>query len=358
MALDQINNVFISLISLSTFIIFIITLKFHNYKNNKIFFDMDFDKPQAFHKESIPRIGGLASFISLFIFLVIYHTLFSYEILNYLFFSLSFFILGFLDDIKISLRPIIRLILMILILFMGINFFNIEILKTGFLFLNNWLQNGIFSFIFISLCFLFLINGSNLIDGFNGLLALHLIIINAIFLSININQSNLINFNLFLTGQIIILFCFLLFNFPKAKIFLGDGGAYFLGSLTALNAINTSINNSEISPIFFGIILFYLFFEVFFSFIRKIRLKRSPLKPDRKHLHMLVFKFLELKNFKSPNPVTSVAINLLFIFLVLPATFFCENNFLCKIWFVILTLIYLFSYFLLNNLTKINNENN
>ena len=134
--------------------------------------------------------------------------------------------------------------------------------------------------------------------------------------------------------------------------------SYSIGSLTALNAINTSINNSEISPIFFGIILFYLFFEVFFSFIRKIRLKRSPLKPDRKHLHMLVFKFLELKNFKSPNPVTSVAINLLFIFLVLPATFFCENNFLCKIWFVILTLIYLFSYFLLNNLTKINNENN
>ena len=352
MPLDQINNIFISLMGLSTFLIFIIILKTHNYKNNKIFFDMDFDKPQAFHKESIPRIGGLALFISLIIFLILYYTLFNYEILYYLFFSISFFILGFLDDIKISLRPIIRLILMIAILFIGINFFNIEILKTGFLFLNKWLQNDIFSFIFISLCFLFIINGSNLIDGFNGLLALHLIIINAILLYLNINQSNLINLNLFLTGQIITLFCFLLFNFPKAKIFLGDGGAYFLGSLTALNVINTSVNNSEISPVYFGILLFYLFFEVFFSFIRKIRLNKSPLKPDREHLHMLVYKFLMSKKFKSPNPVTSIVINLLFLFLILPATFFNENNFLCKVWFVILTLIYLFFYFLLNNLTK------
>jgi len=41
----------------------------------------------------------------------------------------------------------------------------------------------------------------------------------------------------------------------------------------------------------------YLFFEVFFSFIRKIALeKRSPLFPDNKHLHMLLYKILVKKN--------------------------------------------------------------
>ena len=37
-----------------------------------------------------------------------------------------------------------------------------------------------------------------------------------------------------LIAQIIILLSFLLFNFPKAKIFLGDSGSYLIGSLVAL----------------------------------------------------------------------------------------------------------------------------
>ena len=91
-------------------------------------------------------------------------------------------------------------------------------------------------------------------------------------------------------GQIIILLSFLLFNFPKAKIFLGDSGAYLFGSLAALNAIITNNLNPNYSSFFFCILLFYLFFEVFFSFFRKIIQKKSPIHPDNKHLHMLTFK--------------------------------------------------------------------
>ena len=37
-------------------------------------------------------------------------------------------------------------------------------------------------------------------------------------------------------------------------------------------------------------LLYYLFFEVFFSFIRKFLYeKKNPLIPDKKHLHMLFF---------------------------------------------------------------------
>ena len=77
------------------------------------------------------------------------------------------------------------------------------------------------------LCFLFIINGANLIDGFNGLLVINLIIINSILLFINL-KNNQLEFSFFLTAQIIILISFLLFNFPKAKMFLGDSGSYFL----------------------------------------------------------------------------------------------------------------------------------
>ena len=66
-----------------------------------------------------------------------------------------------------------------------------------------------------------------------------------------------------LVSQIIILLSFLLFNFPSAKIFLGDSGAYLFGALTSLNTIITNNLNPKISSFFFCTLLFYLFFEVF-----------------------------------------------------------------------------------------------
>ena len=48
-----------------------------------------------------------------------------------------------------------------------------------------------FSSIFVLLCFLFVINGANLIDGFNCLLTINLIIINSILLYLNLSNGNL-----------------------------------------------------------------------------------------------------------------------------------------------------------------------
>ena len=77
----------------------------------------------------------------------------------------------------------------------------------------------IFQIIFILLCFLFIINGANLIDGFNGLLTIHLNYNKFYTFIININNEQT-ELALIITGQIAIFFSFLLFNFPKAKIFL------------------------------------------------------------------------------------------------------------------------------------------
>ena len=55
---------------------------------------------------------------------------------------------------------------------------------------------------------------------------------------------------------------------------MGDGGAYLFGTFTALNVIETNNLNPNISSFFFTILLFYLFFEVFFSFFRKLDSKK------------------------------------------------------------------------------------
>ena len=262
------------------------------------------------------------------------------------------FIVGFLDDLKIKISPSKRLALMIIFLFALIYSIPIKILNIDIPFINILLNNEIFSSLFVLLCFLFIINGANLIDGFNGLLSINLIIINSILSYINLNSGN-IEFTIFIIGQIIILLSFLLFNFPKAKIFLGDSGAYLFGSLTALNAIITNNLNPNYSSFFFCIILFYLFFEVFFSFFRKIIQKKSPIHPDNKHLHMLTFKKISLIFGKDKgNYINSIIINFIYLLLVLPAFLFAKDPMISRYWFFSLIIIYLLIYLRLYRLTK------
>ena len=352
MPIENINNSFITIFTLASFLIFLIALKISSYNYFKFFLDRDFIKPQAFHNKSTPRIGGLASIIALALFISFYNVIYYHSHFDYLYFSITFFILGFLDDVKISLKPFTRLSIMILLLVIGFYLFEIKIEKTGFYFLNNLLEYSFFQYLFLILCFLFIINGTNLTDGFNGLLAIHFILINSVLLYISLNNND-DYFSLFLIGQILVIFCFLLFNFPKAKMFMGDGGAYLFGVVTSLNVINTSISYPSISPLFFTTLLFYLFFEVFFSFIRKIKFKKSPLQPDSMHLHMLVFKYFDkIKGLKNSNPITSVIINFSFVLMVIPALLFRENGLFCRYWFLIQLIIYLFIYLKFYNFTK------
>ena len=342
----------LSVISLASFFVVLLTTKFSDKIGNGILLDYDFEKPQAFHKELIPRSGGLAGIISLTIFFILYYLLFQEILVDYLFLSISIFFLGFIEDLKFRINPNYRLILMIGILLFFIRSFSINIGMIDLIFLNNWMESNIFSTLFVLFCFLFIINGANLIDGFNGLLTIHLLIINLILLFLNLNNNHE-NLTIVITAQIVVLLSFLLFNFPKAKIFLGDGGSYLFGALVALNIIYTNNLNPQISSFFFCVLLFYLFFEVFFSFFRKLYMNRHPLKPDRKHLHMLVYNFLENSGkFKDCNYLNSLIINLVYLGLILPAIFLSDNGLICRYWFFSLLVIYFVSYYLLYSFEK------
>jgi UDP-N-acetylmuramyl pentapeptide phosphotransferase/UDP-N-acetylglucosamine-1-phosphate transferase len=128
---------------------------------------------------------------------------------------------------------------------------------------------------------------------------------------------------------------------------LGDSGAYLTGAFISIAVIKTSILNPNISPLFFCILLFYLFFEVFFSFFRKLFVVRqSPLFPDDKHLHMKIYKFLLRKKYSKlkANYVTAVYINFIYLLLITPGIIFLESNFFCKYYFLALLLAYIYFY--------------
>jgi UDP-GlcNAc:undecaprenyl-phosphate/decaprenyl-phosphate GlcNAc-1-phosphate transferase len=352
MELKSIEFSFLSIFTLITFFIFL-AVSLYSYKIKKgALLDKDFSKPQAFHRFAISRSGGIGVAISLNIFFLIYFLLYSNILYEYIFISNLMFLIGFLDDIKIKVSPSKRLLLMIIFLFFSIHFLPIKIFNVDIPFLSSFLKINIFSSIFVMLCFLFIINGANLIDGFNGLLSINLIIINTILLYINITSGNE-EFSIFLIAQIIILLSFLLFNFPNAKIFLGDSGSYVMGSLVALNSIITNNLNPNYSSFFFCTLLFYLFFEVFFSFLRKIAQKKSPVHPDNKHLHMLVYgKISVIFGKDKSNYINSIIISFVYFALVLPALIFAKDPAISRYWFFSLIAIYLIIYLRLYRLTK------
>ena len=321
-----------------TFLIFLSVYLFIKSKTNLSLIDQDYNKPQAFHKDPVPRCGGLAAIISLVIYILINHLLFDEFLNDYFFLSATLFLIGFLDDLKLKINATSRLFAMIFILLLSIIFLSVNIENMDVPYLADWMQNRFFELFFILLCFLFIVNGANLIDGFNGLLAIHLIIINCILLIISLSNEQT-EFALFMVAQTVIFFSFFLFNFPSAKIFLGDSGSYLFGTIITLNIIAINNANPQISSFFFSTLVFYLFFEVFFSFFRKLYQRKSPLLPDENHLHMLVYKKLIKKNY-----LTSLMINTVYLFLILPAFYFMENPLFSRIWFFSLLVIYTLIY--------------
>ncbi len=312
--------------------------------------DKNYSKPQSFHDTPTPRIGGIL-LLSNLIILTIYSNFFLESAYLFLLFSIPFFFVGFVDDAKIIENPKTRLALLISIIIGFIIISNIKIDNTGIELLNNVLNKYfLFQLVFILLCFLTIINGSNFIDGFNGLLIIHSIIIFIILTFINFDNYLFIESLTILFSFSIIIF----FNFPKAKFFLGDSGAYTIGFLISYFIIRTANENSNISPIIFCILLFYLFYEVLFSFCRKKILKLNPLKPDRNHLHMIIYRLINknINNKFKSNYYTSIIINTFYLFLITPSIFFYESGLLCKIYFIILILIYTFIYFILKKYEK------
>ena len=354
MGTESIEASFLSLFALICFFIFMFVSKYSYKIKGGALLDKDFSKPQAFHDIPVSRSGGIATIICLSIFFYIYYLLYDEVLYNYIFISYSVFIVGFLDDLRVKINPFKRLILMVLFLFIAIHFIPIKIFHINVPFLDTLLyeSNNIFTSIFVLICFLFIINGANLIDGFNGLLTINLIIINIILTYININNENL-ELSILIISQIIILFSFLLFNFPNAKIFFGDSGAYTMGAMISLNIIITNNSTPEISSYFFCTLLFYLFFEVFFSFFRKISQKKSPIYPDDEHLHMLSFYKISHSYGKNKgNYLNSIIINLFYLILITPGLYLLYDPKLSRYWFFILLLIYLIIYSRLYRLTK------
>ena len=145
-------------------------------------------------------------------------------------------------------------------------------------------------------------NAINIIDGFNGLSSgtVVLILLGFTSISLSVGDTELAQVCIILAAAVL---GFFMVNWPLGKIFLGDGGAYFVGFGVAWIAVLLLERHPEVSAWAPLLVCGYPFLEVMFSIKRRRRRGVSTGEPDRLHLHSLVKKRVVRQLFPRVNPL-------------------------------------------------------
>ncbi len=246
------------------------------------------DKPnnRKVHQKIMPRLGGLAIYISFVIGVVILKPGDEFFI-PILIGSTIIIITGILDDIfelsaKIKLLGQIAAALVVVLNGMQVDFINLPF--------GLQLEFGFLSIPITILWIVGITNAINLIDGLDGLAAgvstIALIVIS--FMAILKGDVFVTSMGFILLGSTL---GFLLYNFYPAKIFMGDTGALFLGYMIAVLSLLGFKSVTALSFIVPIIVLGVPISDTFFAIIRRIVNKKPLSAPDKSHLHHCLLQF-------------------------------------------------------------------
>ncbi len=249
---------------------------------------MDFTSGvQKFHTSPTPRIGGLAIALGMLGGYLLAspdaQSLLGPMILA----GSPAFVLGLMEDItkRVSVRA--RLLATMGCGVLGWAITGYAITDANLVGLDWLLGYTVLSVAFTAFAVGGIANAVNIIDGFNGLAAGTVLIILCAFglMAAEVGDLALARTALILGGAVV---GFALLNWPLGKIFLGDGGAYFVGFGLAWMAVLMLVRHPEISAWAPMLACGYPVLEVLFSIVRRRRRRTSAGAADRLHLHSLI----------------------------------------------------------------------
>jgi UDP-N-acetylmuramyl pentapeptide phosphotransferase/UDP-N-acetylglucosamine-1-phosphate transferase len=259
------------------------------FLKKKILLNFSGNNHQKFTSASqVPLIGGLIIFFTVIFFIPFFNFIEKLALLLIL-------LVGIFSDLKYLNSPKTRLSFQFIIVLIFLLIGKLHLVNTKIFFLDLLLENYFFSILFTSFCFLIIINGSNFLDGINLLvIGYYLSITLIIFI---LKEHNFISLdNISIINIIIVLLVLLFFN-SSNRLYLGDNGSYTLGFLYSLILVNFYAKNDFVSPFFVILLLWYPGFENLFSIFRRYFRRKSPLRPDTKHLHQLMYDYFKKKSF-------------------------------------------------------------
>ncbi len=202
--------------------------------------------------------------------------------------TVPFIIFSVKEALFHNIAPTTRLILMIISCFIFFYIYPLDFPIIDIPYIGKVISFHPLTIVFFTFSILVVMNGMNLIDGMNGLFVFTALfqLICFYFLGLLFNDHFLVYISIIFSFP---LFIFLIFNFPFGKIFIGDSGAYFYGFVISNLTIYSFGKYNSLLTWAAVLILFYTCMELLFSYIRKIRNKKSPFEADNNHLHSLIF---------------------------------------------------------------------
>ena len=295
---------------------------------------------QKVHVGNIPRLGGVVTYICLWGFIIVETDLVLLQ--TSLICILPMMFITFKEDLFYNVSYQIRLFGLTLSSFCLIFFTVTNFPEINFLpMISNVFDYKIFNIIFFTICIVVLANGSNFIDGMNGLCSFFFL--GAMFSCIYLSyiQGDTENGKLMFVYALTLI-PFITLNFPFGKMFLGDAGAFLYAMLIGIWVVNFFGMHSTISSWNAILIFFYPTTEVLYSFIRKIYQKKSPFYPDRKHLHLLIYDYFNKTfNAKKSNNLTTMSLIIFWLTPTLLIPLVYQNQILIIASYFFLFIIYM-----------------
>lgn len=258
--------------------------------------DSDLTGVQKFHDLPVPRIGGLGIFTAVLLAMLwrwFEHSAVGSFGMALLFSALPAFAAGFVEDVTKRVGVSIRLLAtglsaacagwMLGAWLPSLQIFGVDTLMAAY----PWLAILITCFAVAGVA-----NAFNIIDGYNGLSGMVGFIILG---GIAYVAFQLADFPIMISAVALMgaLLGFLIWNYPRGLIFLGDGGAYFVGFWIAELSVLLTARHPEVSKWFPLLLCFYPIFETLFTIYRRVFVLRThPGMPDAAHLHQIIYKRL------------------------------------------------------------------
>ncbi|MGE3920637.1 MAG: glycosyltransferase family 4 protein [Gammaproteobacteria bacterium] len=243
---------------------------------------LDIPSERSLHSIPIPRGGGVTIVVSFLIgLLLMYYTGILHK--NYVMPLLvgGFFVaaIGFIDDIFTLTAKYRFYVQMTFAIFAVVAIGGYSSIDLGAVKIHVGLLGSIFAVLLI----IWLTNLYNFMDGSDGIAAIQTIFVSfTVALFLIMKQAHGFAFMQLLLG--VSTLGFLVWNWPPAKIFLGDVGSGFLGYIFALSAIITAKLN--IIPLFTWLILLgYFIFDATFTLVYRLIQRKKVYQAHREHLY-------------------------------------------------------------------------
>ena len=248
------------------------------------------------HQGQIPLTGGLAMFLAFLAALA-----FNADWVEPLYWLLTAMTLllsvGLLDDLY-DMRALHKLIAQLVVASLLVVVGGLEINQLGEIFgpMIGPVGLGPFSEIFTIACIVFLINAINMSDGMDGLaggLCMVLLLMLGVLGWLGGAGSALVAACFLLAFSVL---GFLIYNAQsplreRASVFMGDAGSMMLG--VAIAWLSIAIVNSDgtaIYPVAIAWLLLVPAMDTLAVSLRRISQGRSPMAPDRAHLHHIILR--------------------------------------------------------------------